>query len=140
MEIKILRNDVAIPKNQTAGSAGIDLTADHDSMIYPGEVVMFGSGIALNMADNSMAALVMARSGIALKRQLVPVNCVGLIDSDYCDEIKVALTNTGNDAQEVKAGERIAQLIFIPVIHPVFKVVDEFTNGTDRGGFGSTGT
>lgn len=147
----------------TSGSAGADLRAcsahgerleDGVEVIIPsGQTVMVGTGIALDLGSVSdtedigtkgeltFAAMVMPRSGLGCKQGLVPGNLVGLIDADYQGEIKVCLWNRGSEAQTIRALDRIAQLVIVPVFKPFFRVVEEFSRITDRaeGGFGSSG-
>lgn len=125
----------------TMGSAGTDLMSMQDCTIHPGETEMIRTGIAIHIKDPNYAGLIMARSGISSKRGLAPANKVGLIDSDYQGELIVALHNHSDTYQVIHKGEKIAQLVFIPVAHPFMVCVKEFEEETDRGsgGFGSTG-
>lgn len=129
----------------TPGSAARDLHAasvTEPLAIQPNEVRLIGTGVRLNMGDPNCAAVILPRSGTGHKRGLVLGNLVGLIDSDYQGEIFISLWNRTDSCQIVEPMERIAQLMFIPIIHPTVDVVTEFTTSTARGtgGFGSTGT
>lgn len=131
------------PQYQTDGSAAMDLVATEEMIIHPGQTGMVNTGLALNMGKNSnIAAMIVPRSGLGCKG-LVLANTVGLIDADYQGEIKVALMNRAHDdcVFIVKPGDRIAQIMFIPIVKVDFKVVDNFSEKSTRwkGGFGSTG-
>ncbi len=122
-------------------AAGADLyaLADEDTVIHPGETVMFHTGIALEIPEG-YAGLVFARSGLASKRHLAPANKVGVIDSDYRGEIMVALHNHGKKEQTILPGERIAQLVITPYLTATFTETGELSETTrGAGGFGSTG-
>ncbi len=142
VEIKKTDNRAMLPKRATEGSAGYDLFAllDEEVLIYPGAPVRIHTGISIAMPDSGMVGLVYPRSGLASKFGLIPSNCVGVIDSDYRGEIMVSLTNLSRTAYALKPFERIAQLVFAPVLLPEFREV-EALDETDRGagGFGSTG-
>lgn len=126
----------------TAGSAGMDLMAciDEPLTIAPGERVLISSGIAVYVAHPGYAAVLMPRSGLGHKKGIVLGNGVGLIDSDYQGEVKISCWNSSSAPYIVEPGERIAQMVFLPVAQPKFNVVTEFDE-TERGtaGFGSTG-
>ena len=143
MEIKIKRlNERAVlPVYASEGSAGADLTSaeERDITINSGETVFIGTGIAVEI-PRGYVGLVYARSGLACKRNLAPANKVGVIDSDYRGEIKVALHNHGKNPEIVKKGERIAQLVIAPCVFADFKETDELSSSErGEGGFGSTG-
>lgn len=126
---------------QTPGSAGYDLRAciNGSLKLLPGEVKVIRTGVSLRMNNASMAAQILPRSGLG-SRGLVLANGTGLIDSDYQDEIKVvALNRTQDYVFTLEPMDRIAQLLFIRVYHPVFSHVEEFSGETVRKGFGSTG-
>lgn len=134
------------PSYQTAGAAALDLHACIDAPLTleaGADAVLVGSGLALHMADPHLAALVLPRSGLGHRAGLVLGNGVGLIDADYTDEIRVSLWNRnppGGRTVTIAPGERIAQLMFVPVIRPEFRLVTAFSQPTGRsGGFGSTG-
>ena len=145
MEIKIqkLYEDAEIPTYGSALSAGMDLYAhlgEHEMLlIKPHETIKVGTGIAVEPPVGYFGA-VFARSGLATKQGLRPANCVGVCDWDYRGEYIVALHNDSEEESEVRNGDRIAQLVFLPYITGEIKVVDELSN-TERGdgGFGSTG-
>lgn len=150
MQIKVLDprlQDWGLPAYQTQGAAAVDLFAciDGPLEILPGTpAVLVKSGIALNFGDFSFAALVLPRSGAGHKRGLVMGNTLGLIDPDYTGEILISVWNRnapGSAPLVIEPGERIAQMIFVPVVRPNFEVVAEFSTQTARGagGFGSTG-
>ena len=143
VKIKKLTETATIPTKGTEYSAGYDLYADIDKpiMFLPGTMTILGTGISLEIPKGYFGA-VFPRSGIATKKGLRLINCVGIIDSDYRGEIKVALINDHpTNAAIVESQERIAQLIILPYPEIEFDVVEELTE-TDRGdgGFGSTGT
>lgn len=144
VNIKKLTDKAIIPTYGTEYAAGADLYAclDESVSIGPGETVMIGTGISMEIPDG-YAGLVFARSGLSCKKGLAPANKVGVIDSDYRGEIKVALHNHNQkgDALCVENGERIAQISIVPYLKAEFEVKDEL-NETDRGvnGFGSTGS
>lgn len=145
MEIKIqkLYEDAEIPTYGSALSAGMDLYAhlgEHEMLlIKPHETIKVGTGIAVEPPVGYFGA-VFARSGLATKQGLRPANCVGVCDWDYRGEYIVALHNDSEEEREIRNGDRIAQLVFLPYITGEIKVVDELSN-TERGdgGFGSTG-
>lgn len=131
-----------IPEYATKGSAGMDLSAciEEDLQISPGEIVKVPTGISIQLPDSSIAAYVFPRSGLSSKHGISLVNSVGVIDSDYTGEIICPLINHGKTDYMVKKGERIAQLVFMPVYKAVFLEVEKLEE-TERGsgGFGSTG-
>ena len=130
-----------VPKYATVGSAGLDLVSCDNAMIHPGETVQFPMGYSIYIGDHTLAGLIMPRSGLGVKG-IMPANVLGLIDSDYQGELIVYLKNHGNEKFLVQNGDRIAQLVFMPVEHVMFSVVtDNFSHSTERGegGFGSTG-
>ncbi len=149
VELRILDprlHDWGIPSYQTPGSAAVDLFAciDAPQKIEAGApATLIPSGLALFMDIDRMAALVLPRSGAGHKKGLVLGNLVGLIDSDYTGEVKLSMwnRNPGGDPIVIEPGERVAQMMFVPVMRPTLKVVDEFSGTTARGagGFGSTG-
>lgn len=137
-----LGNEIPMPGYATDGSAGIDLRAclDTDVILQPGETVLIPTGIALHINDPQLAAVLLPRSGLGHKHGIVLGNLVGLIDSDYQGQVFVSCWNRGQQAFTVKIAERIAQMVFVPVVQADFEVVTEFKQ-TDRGagGFGHTG-
>lgn len=151
VEVKIIDprlKDWGLPSYQTAGSAAVDLFACIDAPLAveaQAPAVLVTSGLALNMGEMACAALVLPRSGLGHKKGLVMGNSVGLIDADYTGEIFISTWNrnpVGSDPIEITPGERIAQMMFVPVLHAQMSVVEEFSSATERGagGFGSTGT
>jgi dUTP pyrophosphatase len=135
-------NEFSLPKYATAGSAGLDLYAclKEPTVIAPRETILIPTGVAIHIEDPSMAAIVLPRSGLGHKHGIVLGNLVGLIDSDYQGEIMVSCWNRSDKSFTISVGERIAQLIIVPVVHAEFQLVTDFTK-TSRGdgGFGSTG-
>jgi dUTP pyrophosphatase len=133
----------ALPQYATDGSAGLDLRACIDSAIVlePGATHLIPTGIAIYLADPQLAAVLLPRSGLGHKHGIVLGNLVGLIDSDYQGQVMVSCWNRGNTAFTIEPGERIAQMIVVPVIQVEFEIVEEF-HASDRGagGFGSSGT
>lgn len=146
IQVKILNAKIGkefpLPQYATNGSAGLDLRACIDAPIQlaPGETQLISTGIAIYMGDSNMAATILPRSGLGHKHGIVLGNLIGLIDSDYQGELLISCWNRGNDHFTIQPGERIAQLVFIPVIRGEFDVVNEFVS-TERGegGFGSSG-
>lgn len=149
MKIKLCRPNAKLPTLGSEKAAGYDLYAaiDEPVTIYSHKTVLIPTGVAIEIPDD-FAAYILARSGLALKKDLAPANKLGLIDPDYRGELMVALHNHGEYDQEIQPGDRIAQLVFLPrcMIIPdedgnIWQVVDELSD-TERGsgGFGSTGT
>lgn len=134
--------EIAMPAYATNGSAGIDLRAclDADVVLQPGDTVLIPTGIAIHINDPQLAAILLPRSGLGHKHGIVLGNLVGLIDSDYQGQIFVSCWNRGQQSFTVKIAERIAQMVFVPVVQANFEVVSEFEQ-TERGagGFGHTG-
>ena len=132
-----------LPAYKTTGSAGMDLVAciEESIVIAGGENKLIGTGLAVNIQDPGLVAVVASRSGLCLNSQVRVGQGLGIIDSDYHGEIGVILHNDGMNDYVVQPGERIAQLLFIPVIQVDFKLVADFTTMTARGegGFGHTG-
>lgn len=137
-----LGQTIPLPTHATSGSAGLDLRACLDAPleIKPGETQLIRTGIAIYIEDPGLAGMVLPRSGLGHKHGIVLGNLVGLIDSDYQGELMVSCWNRGNTSFIVDVGERIAQLIIVPVVQADFAIVDEFTESERAaGGFGSTG-
>jgi len=138
-----LGRDFPLPSYATPGSAGLDLRAmlQEDLVLEPGQTTLIPTGLAIHVADPSLAALVLPRSGLGHKHGIVLGNLVGLIDSDYQGELMVSCWNRGQTPFTVSVGERIAQLMLVPVVQAHFDIVDSFTE-TERGagGFGHSGT
>lgn len=143
VEVKRLRPDVAIPAQQTPGAAGYDLCAalDRPQLIYPYQTVIIPTGIAFHIYHPHIVGLVSLRSGFSSRKQAILINSVGVIDSDYTGEVKLAVCNLNEDPIQICHNDRIAQIVFatIPTIH--MQSVDTFTFSSERGegGFGSTG-
>ncbi len=135
-------SEFKFPKYETSGSAGIDLCAciDADMTIEPGESILINTGIAIFINDPGTCATVIPRSGLGHKYGIVLGNLIGLIDSDYQGPLMVSCWNRGKTPFTMQPGDRLAQLVFLPVIRPQFEVVEHFEK-TKRGasGFGSTG-
>ena len=128
------------PQYATVGSAGMDLRALEHTVIHPGETMPFAMGYRIYIGDHTLCGMIMPRSGLGIKG-ILPANVLGLIDSDYQGELMVYLKNHGNENFIVESGDRIAQLVIMPVESVYFSIVSEFSHITDRGegGFGSTG-
>lgn len=138
-----LLEQYGLPAYKTPGAAGVDLVACIDApiTIAGGKNQLIGTGLAVNIQDPGLVAVVASRSGLCLHSQIRVGQGIGVIDADYHGEIGVILHNDGNEDYQVLPGERIAQLLFMPVVQVAFKTVAEFTTMTDRGagGFGHTG-
>ena len=145
VKIKFLENnkEKKRPFYATKGSAGMDLTAciEEDIVLKPLERKLIPTGIAIKLPDENYGAFLFARSGLASKKGITLANCVGVVDSDYTGEIKVALINLSNEEYTLTNGERIAQMVILPVNQAKFTLVEELDE-TERGsgGFGSTGS
>lgn len=134
--------DYPLPQYATEGSAGVDLRACIDAPLElkPGDTQLIPSGIAIHLADPAYAAIVLPRSGLGHKHGIVLGNLVGLIDSDYQGQVFVSCWNRGQTTFTIQPGERIAQLVVVPVVQVEFEVVEEFTaSNRGAGGFGSSG-
>ena len=146
IQLKILDprigNTIPLPEYATAGSAGLDLRACLDSaaILEPGQTTLIPTGLAIHIGDPGLAAVILPRSGLGHKHGIVLGNLVGLIDSDYQGQLFVSVWNRGQAPFTIDIGERMAQLVFVPVVQAHFELVDDF-HATDRGtgGFGSTG-
>ena len=139
---KRIGNDFPVPAYATTGSAGIDLRACVDEHVHvdPGETHLIPTGIAIHMDDTGMAAVLLPRSGLGHKHGIVLGNLVGLIDSDYQGQVFVSVWNRGREHFSIEPGDRICQMVFVPVIQAEFDVVDEFDEShRGDGGFGHTG-
>jgi len=137
-----LGDTIDLPDYATSGSAGLDLRAclDDNITIAPGETVLIPTGLAIHIDDPSLASVLLPRSGLGHKHGIVLGNLVGLIDSDYQGQVFVSCWNRSQTAFEVVVGERIAQMVFVPVVQVGFEHVDEFTSSErGTGGFGHTG-
>ena len=138
-----LGRDFPLPGYATSGSAGLDLRAmlQADTTLEPGQTLLIPTGLSIHIADPGLAALVLPRSGLGHKHGIVLGNLVGLIDSDYQGELMVSCWNRGQSSFNIAVGERIAQLMLVPVIQAQFELVSEFDD-SDRGagGFGHSGS
>ncbi|WP_020410653.1 dUTP diphosphatase [Hahella ganghwensis] len=138
-----LGNDIPLPKYATDGSAGLDMRAciKEPLTLKPGDSVLIPTGMAIHLDDPGLAAVLLPRSGLGHKHGIVLGNLVGLIDSDYQGEVMVSCWNRGQDEFTIEIGERIAQMVIVPVVQVGFEIVQEFTDSErGAGGFGSTGT
>jgi len=135
-------SDIPLPTYATQGSAGMDLRAclDKTLILEAGETQLIPTGIAIHIADNSVAATLLPRSGLGHKHGIVLGNLVGLIDSDYQGQLYISCWNRSNQAFTIEVGDRIAQMVFVPVIQVALNQVNDFSS-SDRGegGFGSSG-
>lgn len=147
IQLKILSDkigkEIPLPTYATEGSAGLDLRACLDQAIdlAPGETTLLPTGLSIYIQDPNLAATILPRSGLGHKHGIVLGNLVGLIDSDYQGELMVSCWNRGNTTFTIEPGERVAQLVLLPVVQAEFYIVTEFES-TERGegGFGHTGT
>ena len=146
IQVKVLDarvgKDLPLPAYATDGSAGLDLRAvlDQPYELKPGESTLIKTGLAIYIADPHLAAVILPRSGLGHKHGIVLGNLVGLIDSDYQGELMVSCWNRGQSAFTINPGERVAQLVFVPVVRAEFEMVNEFhATARGAGGFGSTG-
>ena len=131
-----------IPAYATEGSAGLDLRACIDATLElkPGSVELIPTGLAMYIADPGLAGVILPRSGLGHKHGVVLGNLVGLIDSDYQGQLFVSCWNRSSESFNVEPGERIAQMVIVPVVQAQFEIVEEFvTSDRAQGGFGSTG-
>ena len=147
IELKILDprigDSIPLPTYTTEGSAGLDMRAciDEALSVAPGETHLVPTGLAIHIEDPGLAAVLLPRSGLGHKHGLVLGNLTGLIDSDYQGQVFISCWNRGSKRYEIQPGERIAQMVFIPVEQVGFKVVEEFSDSErGEGGFGHTGT
>jgi len=143
IEIKRLDEKVILPAYETSGAAAVDLRANITKAIKLdlGETALIPTGIAININDDNVAAVILPRSGLGHNHGIKLGNSVGLIDSDYTGELKVSVKNTGSGVYKINPQDRIAQMKFIPIVRAEFIEVEEFSSSTERGegGFGSTG-
>jgi dUTP pyrophosphatase len=131
-----------LPQHATAGSAGMDLRAciDGPLSLSPGAVELIQTGISIHIADPELAAVLLPRSGLGHKHGIVLGNLLGLIDSDYQGPLMVSVWNRGSAPFTINPGDRIAQIVFVPVAQVQFEIVDDFsTTARGAGGFGSSG-
>ncbi len=146
IELKILDDRIGqqfpLPAYATPGSAGLDLRAclDEALSVAPGETHLIPTGLAIHIADPSLCATILPRSGLGHKHGIVLGNLVGLIDSDYQGQLMVSVWNRGQSTFTIEPGDRIAQLVFVPVVQAEFNIVDEFDSSErGEGGFGHSG-
>ncbi|MEH6533522.1 MAG: dUTP diphosphatase [Photobacterium frigidiphilum] len=146
IDLKILDARVGrefpLPAYATSGSAGLDLRAclDNALIVEPGQTHLVPTGLAIHIADNSLAATILPRSGLGHKHGIVLGNLVGLIDSDYQGQLMVSVWNRGQTTFTIEPGDRIAQLVFVPVVQAEFNIVTDFdTTERGDGGFGHSG-
>ena len=136
-------DSIPLPHYATDGSAGLDMRACIDAPldVPPGETTLVPTGLAIYIGDPSLAAVLLPRSGLGHKHGIVLGNLTGLIDSDYQGQVYISCWNRGDAAYTVQPGERIAQMVFVPVAQVDFAIVDEFEEtARGAGGFGSSGT
>lgn len=146
IQIKILDDrlgrDFPMPDYATSGSAGLDLMAmvKQPLTLEPGQVELVSAGLSIFIKDQGYAAMILARSGLGHKHGIVLGNQVGLIDADYQGPLMISMCNRGHDVFVIEPGQRVAQLVFVPIARPLLTVVDDFeATARGQGGFGSTG-
>jgi dUTP pyrophosphatase len=138
-----LGSEFPLPTYATPGSAGLDLRAmlKEELILEPGQTVLIPTGLSIYIGDPGLAAMILPRSGLGHKHGIVLGNLVGLIDSDYQGELMVSCWNRGQSAFSMAIGERIAQLVLVPVVQAHFELVDEFDQSQrGSGGFGHSGS
>ncbi|MBT8101265.1 MAG: dUTP diphosphatase [Gammaproteobacteria bacterium] len=147
IDLKILDprvgDSIPLPHYATDGSAGLDMRAviDEALAVAPGETVLVPTGLAIHIADPSIAAVLLPRSGLGHKHGLVLGNLTGLIDSDYQGQVFISCWNRSSKTYAIEPGERIAQMVFVPVLQAQFNVVEDFEDTVrGAGGFGHSGT
>ena len=146
LQVKLLNpligTSIPVPEYSTSGSAGMDLRAciEEPLRLHPGDTILIPTGISIYIEDPGLAALILPRSGLGHKHGIVLGNLVGLIDSDYQGELMISCWNRGAESFDIEQGDRIAQLVIVPVVQTRFNIVSEFVE-TKRGtgGFGSSG-
>jgi len=146
IDVKILDarvdKEFPLPTYATSGSAGLDLRACIDEVldIAPGTTTLVPTGLAIHIADPDLAAVILPRSGLGHKHGIVLGNLVGLIDSDYQGQLMVSVWNRGQESFSLQPGDRMAQLVFVPVVQAEFNLVDDFDASLrGEGGFGHSG-
>lgn len=139
----LMGTSIPLPTYATSGSAAMDLRAclENPLTIQIGETVLVPSGIAISIHDPGLVAFIVPRSGLGIKHGIVLANTIGVIDSDYQGEIGIGILNRGKSSYTIEPGERICQIMFVPVTQVSLSIVDEFSQETNRGagGFGHTG-
>ena len=138
-----LGDTIPLPHYATDGSAGLDMRAVIDEVVTvePGETVLIPTGLAIHIGDPGLAAVLLPRSGLGHKHGLVLGNLTGLIDSDYQGQVFISCWNRSSKSYEIQPGERIAQMLFVPVEQVQFNVVEDFEDSErGAGGFGHSGT
>ncbi|QOX78902.1 dUTP diphosphatase [Trichlorobacter lovleyi] len=139
----LIGSSIPLPQYATDGSAALDLRAclDEAVAVAPGETVTIPSGIAISIHDPNLVAILAPRSGLGIKHGIVLANTIGVIDSDYQGEIKIGVRNQGSEPYSIQPGERVCQMLFMPVVQASLRVVEEFSEESARGtgGFGHTG-
>ena len=147
IQLKILDSrigeSIPLPHYATDGSAGLDMRAciDEPLTVNPGDTELVPTGLAIHIGDSGLAAVLLPRSGLGHKHGLVLGNLTGLIDSDYQGQVFISCWNRGKNPYEIAPGERIAQMVFVPVEQVRFEVVTEFDDShRGEGGFGHSGT
>ena len=146
LEIKVLDPRFGgtwpLPAYATAASAGLDLRAalDEPLLLQPGDAALVPSGLAIHLGDPGLCAVILPRSGLGHKHGIVLGNGTGLIDADYQGPLLISVWNRGREAFTMEPGDRIAQLVVLPIVRATLQVVDEFeTSARGAGGFGHTG-
>lgn len=146
IQLKLIDNrlgrEFPLPEYATSGSAGLDICAciEKALILKPGDTTLVPAGFAMHIDDPGLAAVVIPRSGLGHKHGLVLGNLVGLIDSDYQGQVFVSCWNRGKDSFTINPGDRIAQMVIVPVVQSSFEVVNDFDESTrGQGGFGHTG-
>lgn len=139
----LIGTTIPLPEYATEGAAALDLRACLESprLILPGETALIPSGIAISIHDPGLVALIVPRSGLGIRHGIILANTIGVIDSDYQGEIGIGIYNRGDEAYSIQPGERICQMMFVPVTQVSLEVVTEFSRESARGagGFGHTG-
>jgi dUTP pyrophosphatase len=136
-------SEFPLPAYATSGSAGLDLRAmlKEDTLLEPAQTLLIPTGLSIYIADPGLAALILPRSGLGHKHGIVLGNLVGLIDSDYQGELMVSCWNRGQTAFKISIGERLAQLVLVPVVQAHFEIVEDFDESQrGAGGFGHSGS
>ncbi|MBF0278921.1 MAG: dUTP diphosphatase [SAR324 cluster bacterium] len=148
VETKILNpklgTEIPLPAYATDGAAGMDIRAciDHEVTILPSETRIIPSGFAIHINDPSLVAMIVPRSGLGIKHGIVLGNLCAVIDSDYMGEISIGLWNRGAEPYTIQPGERVCQMLFVPVLQVSLELVNDFSSDSERGqgGLGSTGS